>query len=129
MGADLHDEVGPLHRGPQITIGTRPSAAVAAAHLIRARTDLACAVEVVVAGQAPFRGGVHPSVRQLVGEQPILDMQWAVGAMERGPEAAVVLRLDEVRQHAVVVPSGVAVRAPAVEVGAVSPDVDHEIDG
>ena len=128
VGAHPHDEVGPLHRRPQIPIGTRPAAAVAAGDLICPRTDLACAVEVVVAGQAPFRGGVHPSVRQLVSEQPILDMQWAVGAMEWRPEAAVVLGLDEVGQHAVVVPSDIAALAPPVEVGAVSPDVDHQID-
>jgi hypothetical protein len=97
--------------------------------LIRARPDLTRPIEVVVAGQAPFGGGVHPSVRQLVCEQPILDMQWAAGAMEWGAEATVVLGLDEVGQHAVVVPSDIAALAPPVEVGAMSPDIDHEIDG
>src|SRR6476659_5222221 len=82
VGADPYDEVGPLHRRAEIGIGPRPAAAVAAGDLIRPRTDLACAVEVVVAGQAPVRGGVYPRVRQLVSEQPILDMSWAVGAME-----------------------------------------------
>ena len=61
-------------------------------------------------------------------EQPILDMQRAVDAMEWRPEAAVALGLDEVGQHTVVVPSDIAALAPSVEVGAVSPDLDHQID-
>src|SRR5215510_8197880 len=43
-------------------------------------------------------------------------------------ESAVALSLDEIGQYRVVIPAATAFLAPAVEIGAVTANVDHGVD-
>jgi hypothetical protein len=63
-----------------------------------------------------------------MGERTVLDVQRAVGAVQRRPQPGIVLSLDEVGQHIVIAPSPAAAIAPAVEVSPIAPDIDHCID-
>ena len=107
----------------------RPAPALAAGDLVLARRPPATdAVEVVGRLEAGADRAVDERVAELVGVDPVLDVQRPVLAVQRRAEPGVALGLHEVRQHVVEAPAGGAVLvAPGVVVGAVAADVDHRV--
>ncbi len=94
-------------------------------HLVHADTVLLGAVEVVVAVQAGFDGGLDEGRRDRVAGALVGDRQRPADRVPLRGAALVVLRPEEVGEEVVPGPSG---DAPFVVVAVVAADVDHRVD-
>jgi hypothetical protein len=122
-------QVGPAHRGPQITHRRRAAAPSAHRHLQGAHTLLVGSVEIVVQRKAEFHGAGDEGVVQLVRRTQVADAQRTAGAVIVVGAAFLVFRLAEIRQHVVVRPAGIAHLAPEVEILLLAANVDQPVDG
>ena len=85
-------------------------------------------VQVVDQLVAGLRRGLELRVDQRAHRAAVGDRERAADAVELALATLVVLGALEVRQDLVVRPAGAAELRPLVEVGAVSPQVDHRVD-
>ena len=112
-------EVG--FRGADPPALVRVQLEVAGAFLLRA-------VEVVGARHTDLLRAADEGLDQLVLRTDVRHLQRPFAAVQRNGTALVAFRLDEIRQHLVVTPTGVAERGPVVVIFPLAADVDQAVD-
>jgi hypothetical protein len=125
----LDAQVGPLlHGRRQVGLGGAAAPALVRGELVVAGAFLRGAVEVAGARHADLLRAVDEGLDQLVLRGNVRNLQRSAAAVEGVGAALVALGLDEVGQHVVVAPAGVAQRGPMVVVLALAADVDEAVD-
>ena len=126
----LHADVRTLHGGPEEGARGGHAAAALGRNLIDADAVLACAVEVLVEGEAGFAASFQIVFRER------MNLARAVGDVDRPAASAplvltglVVLDRLEHWQQIVIAPAGVAGCAPIVEILRMPAHPDQGIDG
>jgi hypothetical protein len=124
----LDAQVGAVLRGREVGLGGAAAPALVRGQLVVARAFLGSAVEVFGARHAGLLRAADEGFDELVLRRDVRHLQRPVAAVEGIAAALVAFGLDEVGQHVVVAPAGVAERGPVVVVLALAADVDEAVD-
>ncbi len=129
MGMCHHPQVGPLHRGAQETARRVPAHAAMLVHLEKARAFVVAIVEIGTRLDPELPRALLHGLQNVPPQTLFADLPFTSGAVHVIAARVVILGLEEIGQHVVPAPPGVAKLPPVVIVRRLPAHVDHAVDG